>query len=78
MQPAQYYWSQSNSYFIFTFFQTQLLAYNLEKYIHLVLMHQDPPLDNSHMDADDKFWHSEPHRDWLPSLKFMFSYLTDE
>ena len=34
---GQYYWSQIKFYFIFTFFQTQLLAYNLEKCLHLVL-----------------------------------------
>ena len=49
-------------YFIFTFFQTQLLAYNLEKYLHLVLAPRFITRPHTH-GCELQFWHIEPHYD---------------
>ena len=47
-------------YFIFIFFQTHLLAYNSEKYLHLVLTPRSTTTQLTH-GRKQQFWHIEPH-----------------
>ena len=62
-------------YFIFTFFQTQLLAYNLEKYLQLVLTPRSTTIQLTH-GCEQQFLAYQTALQWSPSLtKSMFSHL---
>ena len=59
---SQYYRSQNLFILFLHFSRTQLLAYSLEKYLHLVLAPRSTTVQLTH-GCKQQFWHVEPHCD---------------
>ena len=63
MRPVSTTGPQKLFYYYFLHFsRIQLLAYSLEKYIHLVLAPRSTTIQLTH-GCERQFWHVEPHCD---------------
>ena len=62
MRPVSTTGPKANFILFLYFSRTQLLAYSLEKYLHLVLTPRSTTVQLTH-GCERQFWHVEPHCD---------------